>query len=77
VIQSNDVTLSLEELNSLQAELEGLLASTASRKKFLTDEKEIVDNIEKYKGQTKLFRKVFLSISLFTFKKLPKICKTL
>jgi hypothetical protein len=59
------VSLSLEELNSLQAEMEGLLASTALRKKVISDEKEIVDNLEKYKGQTKLFRKVLFYTKIF------------
>lgn len=48
----------LEDIDALQLELEALLSATVVRKMTLKEEIKILNNIEKYKGQGRSFKRV-------------------
>jgi hypothetical protein len=50
----------LEDIDALQLELEALLSATVVRKMTLKEEVKILNNIEKYKGQGKSYKRVRL-----------------
>lgn len=49
--------IGMEDIDTLQLELEALLSSTVVRKMTLKEEIKVLSNLEKYKGQSKLHKK--------------------
>ena len=52
--------IGLEDVDTLQLELEALLSATVVRKFTLKEETKVVNNIEKYKSGGKLHKRVIL-----------------
>ena len=48
----------MEDIDTLQLELEALLSATVVRKMTIKEETKILNNLERYKGQGKLSKRV-------------------
>ena len=65
--------IGLEDVDTLQLELEALLSATVVRKFTLKEETKVLSNIEKYKSGGKLHKKVsgYSKLYLFGLRLLP------
>ena len=59
--------IGLEDVDTLQLELEALLSATVVRKFTLKEETKVVINLEKYKSGGKLHKRVILHIKIPNF----------
>ena len=59
--------IGLEDVDTLQLELEALLSATVVRKITLKEETKVVTNLEKYKSGGKLHKRVIPQIEIPSF----------
>ena len=62
--RSEHVGIGLEDVDTLQLELEALLSATVVRKVTLKEETKVLSNIEKYKNGGKLHKRVSFTYCL-------------